>query len=106
MTLTKQEEIAVAQVKIQALKDGYGPLFEIEEIGKGHELFTDDSGVCPTCGRVQVDSPSWNRDKWIRGEIKGCFEVAAVTVEFTYNSEGHRALYGVPFEGQPSCWAS
>ena len=99
------EDLAVEMVRLQAEKDEYGPLFVVERIGKGHESY-DDRGICPTCGRIQVDGPAYSRDAWLRNMGSVCFEAAAFTVEFTYNDQGHRALYGVPFEGQPRCWAS
>lgn len=100
-------------VRQQAQKDEYGPLFEVNEVKPGLHGLHDENGLCPYCGRLQHVSPQYEalRDPETGRVPYGvisetCFEYAAFTVEFTYNDQGHRALYGVPPEGTPSCWMS
>jgi hypothetical protein len=115
MTYTTPEDLAVEAVRRQAEVDEYGPLFNVEEVTRNPHAEVDEHDRCTLCGHVQIGTRTDAARKaehehgtpgWWDAYRDTCFDAGLFTVEFTYNDQGHRALYGVPAEGAPSCWAS
>lgn len=122
-TLTPAQEIAVEAVRhhwTTVATEDEGRTTEQQHGGDRFEVYRvlanehglGENGRCSLCGHLVVGTPEYAKAADGPGLVWAsykdtCFDGDAVwLVEFTYNDQGRRALYGVPAEGAPSLWAS